>query len=134
QPGLGAAARGLHRVGSAAELAVAELLSDGGAAALSDDLFRSAAFLEAEGTTHTLRVAFDGGESLVPLIVRAIDGSDRLDASSPYGYPRGLASGTPPGAGAVDWSRTGLVSIFGRERLGAAPWLADPSRRGRVHL
>jgi Acetyltransferase (GNAT) domain len=122
-------------VGSAsAGLAVAELLSDGGAAALSDDLFRSAAYLEAEGATHTLRVAFDGGESLVPLIVREIEGSDRIDAISPYGYPGGLVDGDPPGAEGVDWTATGLVSIFGRERLAAAPWLAGASHRGRVHL
>jgi hypothetical protein len=121
-------------VESAPQLAVAELLSDGGAAALSDDLFRSAAYLEAEGTTHTLRVSFNGGESLVPLIVRSIEGSEAADATSPYGYPGGLVDGAPPGAGGVDWSQTGLVSIFGRERLGAPPWLADPSSRGRVHL
>jgi hypothetical protein len=120
-------------VGSA-DLAVAELLADGGAAALSDDLFRSAAYLEAEGTTHTLRIRFDAGESLVPLIVRSIEGSDRHDATSPYGYPGGLVSGEPPGAGGVDWSQTGLVSIFGRERLGAPSWLADASPRGRVRL
>jgi hypothetical protein len=121
-------------VGSASELADAELLSDGGAAALSDDLFRSAAYLEAEGTTHTLRISFDRGDSLVPLIVREIDGTNGADAVSPYGYPGGLVSGDPPGASGVDWSRTGLVSIFGRERLSSTPWLADPSRRGRVHL
>jgi hypothetical protein len=115
-------------------LATAELLADGGAAALSDDLFRCAAYLEAEGTTHTLRLRFDGGESLAPLIVREIDGTDRMDAISPYGYPGGLVSGEPPGAGAVDWSETGLVSLFARERLAATPWVADPSRRGRVHL
>ena len=116
------------------ELAVAELLSDGGAAALSDDLFRSAAYLEAEGTTHTLRIRSAGGESLVPLIVRGIDDGDAIDAVSPYGYPGGLVSGEPPGAGAVDWGPAGLVSIFARERLGAPPWLVDPSRKGRVHL
>jgi hypothetical protein len=115
-------------------LAVAELLSDGGVAALSDDLFRCAAYLEAEGATHTLRVTFDGGESLVPLIVREVDGSDRIDAISPYGYPGGLVGGDPPEPGGVDWSATGLVSIFGRERLGGAPWLAGGSRRGRVHV
>ena len=122
-------------MGSAsAELAVAELLADDGAATVSDDLFRCAAYLEAEGVTHTLRIAFEGGESLVPLIVREIDDSERVDASSPYGYPGGLVEGTPPAAGSVDWSATGLVSVFARERLAAAPWLADPVRRGRVHL
>jgi hypothetical protein len=121
-------------VGPAERLAVAELLADGGAAALSDDLFRCAAYLEAEGTTHTLRIRFEGGESLVPLIVRGIEGEAALDAVSPYGYPGGLVAGEPPGAGSVDWSATGLVTIFGRERLGAPPWLADPVRKGRVHV
>jgi hypothetical protein len=40
--------------------------------------------------------------------------------------------GEPPGAADVDWSSTGLVSIFGRERLAADPWLAGASERSRV--
>ena len=89
-------------------LAPAELLADGGAAAQSDDLFRCAAYLEAEGVTHTLRVTFDGGESLVPLIVREIEAGG-IDAISPYGYPGGVgrvasrpmrraSTGAPPGS------------------------------------
>ena len=107
-------------------LATAELLADGGAAAQSDDLFRCAAYLEAEGATHTLRIAFDGGESLVPLIVREIE-VGAIDAISPYGYPGGVVSGAPPDAAGVDWGPSGLVSIFARERLGAEPWLAGVS-------
>ncbi len=114
-------------------LAPAELLADGGAAAQSDDLFRFPPYLEAEGVTHTLRVSFDGGESLVPLIVREIEAGG-IDAISPYGYPGGVVSGQPPDAAGVDWSSTGLVSVFARERLGAGAWLANPTRRGRVHV
>ncbi len=114
-------------------LATAELVGDGGALARSDDLFRCATYLEAEGVTHTLRLRFAGGESLVPLCVRQID-DDRIDAISPYGYPGGLVRGLPPAAAEIDWSSTGLVSIFARERLGAEPWLADPSPRGAVRV
>jgi GNAT acetyltransferase-like protein len=110
-----------------------ELRADGGAAASSDDLFRCAAYLEAEGVTHTLRIEHDAGEALVPLIVREIEG-DAIDAISPYGYPGGMVIGEPPDSATIDWSGSGLVSIFGRERLAAPPWLADPTVRGRVHL
>ena len=113
--------------------ATAELVADGGALAQSDDLFRCAPYLEAEGVTHTLRLAFAGGESLVPLIVRDIEGGG-IDGISPYGYPGGLVRGDPPPAAGVDWTATGLVSLFARERLSATPWVADPSPRGRVHL
>jgi hypothetical protein len=114
-------------------LATAELVADAGTLASSDDFFRSAPFLEAERVTHTLRLSFPGGESLVPLVVRDIDGGG-IDASSPYGYPGGSVSGSPPTATEVDWAATGLVSIFARERLGAEPWLAEPVARGVVHV
>jgi hypothetical protein len=116
-----------------AELAAAELVADGGALARSDDLFRCAAYLDAEGVTHTLRLTFDSGESLVPLIVREIE-ADGIDAISPYGYPGGIVTGEVPKPDEVDWSATGLVSVFARERLAAPPWLAEPTARGRVHL
>jgi hypothetical protein len=32
----------------------------------------------------------------------------------------------------VDWSRVGLVTIFGRERLTGDPWLDEPRERSRV--
>ena len=71
--------------------------------------------------------------SLAPLIVREIPGTDERDAISPYGYPglaeRGAAL-TPPWSGqsrdsaldpaAVDFSATGLVSIFIRHTLARA--------------
>ncbi len=116
------------------ERAHADLIADRGVAACSDDLFRSRAFLEAEGATHTLRVASPGRTALVPLIVREIDGTDRIDAVSPYGYPGATVEGGGPAPAAddVDWSDTGLVSIFGRERLGGDPWLAGARERSRV--
>jgi hypothetical protein len=114
--------------------AEAELIADRGAAARSDDFFRSRAFLDAEGVTHTLRVRTAERTALVPLIVREIEGSEYPDAVSPYGYPGAAISGggPPPGPAEVDWSRTGLVSIFARERLRAEPWLADASERSPV--
>jgi hypothetical protein len=112
----------------------AELIADGGAAACSDDFFRSAAFLAAEGTTHTLRLVAGERTALVPLIVRDVEGAEHRDAVSPYGYPGASTSGTdePPAAAEVDWSGCGLVTIFGRERLAANPWLADPAQRSHV--
>ncbi len=125
-------------------LAAAELVADGGAGSASDDLFRCPAFLETEGVTHTLRVESPGRVASVPLIVRELD-ADRLDAVSPYAYPGASVQGDGPAAAVadVDWSAMGLVSVFGRERLAAAPWLAvgeprsqvlvhDPARERRV--
>lgn len=115
-------------------LATAELVADRGAAAESDDLFRCRVFLDAEEVTHTLRIESPERTALVPLIVREIDGSDRVDATSPYGYPGATVSGSgdAPATDEVDWSATGLVSVFGRERLAAGPWLAAPPERSRV--
>ena len=110
----------------------AELLADRGAAAESDDLFRCRAFLEAEGVTHTLRIESPDRTALVPLIVRRIEGGGRIDAISPYGYPGATVSGTGAAPADVDWSATGLVSVFGRERLAADPWLAGATERSRV--
>jgi hypothetical protein len=112
----------------------AELLADGGAAAESDDLFRCRAFLEAEAVTHTLRIESPDRNALVPLIVREIEGSERLDAISPYAYPGGVVagSGAAPAPNEVDWTQTGLVSVFGRERIAAEPWLGGARERSRV--
>jgi hypothetical protein len=118
--------------------AEAELIEDGGSAVAGPEFFRSREFLAAEGVTHTLRISTDGEDLLAPLVVREIEGGGR-DATSPYGYPGFSAS---PEAhldpAAVDWSRTGLVSLFLRHRLGSDPplrgasarnevWIADPS-------
>ena len=110
----------------------AELLPDGGAGAASDDFFRSRPFLEAEGVTHTLAA---GGLHL-PVIVREIPDSDRLDAISPYGYPGGKGSdrAAAPAPGDVDWSGTGLVSLFVRDRIGAPPCFAGGTERSVVQI
>jgi hypothetical protein len=127
---------------------IAELLADRGAAGESEEFFRCRPFLDAEGVTHTLRIAAKEGELLAPLIVREIPGSDRKDAISPYGYP-GIA---PPTAdcgvddamgaltpqskiepGAVDFSRTGLVAIFLRHALGEPP-LTGATERSVVQI
>ena len=120
--------------GGEAPGAVAELIADRGAAAASDDFFRCPAFLEAEGVTDTLRIRSGAWVANVPVIAREAPGSELRDATSPYGYPGGVVAGDDPApaAGAVDWSATGLVSIFGRERLGGEPWLANPLERSRV--
>jgi hypothetical protein len=111
----------------------ARLIEDGGAAA-SDaaQFFRSPSFLEAEAVTHTLAIE---DELHLPLIVRSIDGTDGLDAISPYGYPG--ADGTPddpPDPGGIDWSETGLVSIFVRDRIGDRTCFAGGTVRSQVHV
>jgi Acetyltransferase (GNAT) domain len=113
----------------------AELIDDRGAAAVSDDLFRSRSFLEAEGVTHTLRVTSESRTTLVPLIVRDIDGSELRDAVSPYGYPgaRVEGDGPPPDPHDVDWNQSELVSLFIRDRLGE-PTLTRASPRSTVYL
>jgi hypothetical protein len=75
------------------------------------------------------------GELRLPLIVRAIEGTDRLDAISPYGYPGGSeAPADPPDPGAIDWSETGLVSVFVRDRIGEAPCFSGGSVRAEVRV
>ena len=68
-----------------APVARAELLEDRGEGVVSAEFFRSRAFLDAEGVTHTLRIEGEGVELLAPLVVREIDGSAERDAVSPYG-------------------------------------------------
>jgi hypothetical protein len=112
----------------------AELLADGGRAAISDDFFRSEPFLAAEGTTHTLKLESDQRTALVPLIVRELEAGDGIDAISPYGYPGATVDGAggPADATDVDWTATGLLSVFGRERLVGDPWLTGSRERSRV--
>lgn len=124
--------------------ATAELIEDRGAAAESEELFRSRAFLDAEGVTHTLRIAAAEGELLAPLIVRAIPGGEGRDAISPYGYP-GMARASEidhTGVGsksdaldpaAVEWAGTGLVSVFIRHTLDEPP-LAGTAERNIVQI
>jgi hypothetical protein len=106
----------------------AELIEDRGEAAVSDEFFRSRPFLDAEGVTHTLRIETERGDLLAPLIVRKIPGSEEQDAISPYGYP-GVV-GTPPvlDPSAVDFSATGLVSLFLRHALGDPPLVGARER------
>jgi hypothetical protein len=115
----------------------AELIEDRGVAATGEEFFRSRPFLEAEGATHTLRIEAGGGELLAPLIVRGIEGTDERDAISPYGYP-GLIERTPPTPPvlepeSIDFSATGLVTIFLRHTLGDPP-LGASSERNVVQI
>jgi hypothetical protein len=115
-------------------IATAELLEDRGATALSDSFFRSREFLDAEGVTHTLRIQSGAGELLAPLLVREIDGTRERDAISPYGYPGLVESAPSPlDPSAVDFSATGLVSLFLRHRLGSPP-LSGTTQRTLVQL
>jgi Acetyltransferase (GNAT) domain len=110
----------------------AELIEDRGAAVASEEFFRSPAFLEAEGTTHTLRIETEGAELLAPLVVRPIGTGPERDATSPYGFPGFAApAGVVVDPTAVDFSATGLVSAFFRHRLGESP-LAGASPRNVV--
>jgi len=127
--------------------ATAELLADGGAAAEGEDFFRSRPFLDAEGVTHTLRIEAGDAALLAPLIVREIPGSEARDAISPYGYP-GLSivdcSIDPPMVGKklqhavdlaeVDWSATGLASVFLRHTLAEPLPLAGAAERNVVQI
>lgn len=126
--------------------ATAELIEDRGEAAVSDDFFRSRPFLDAEGVTHTLRIATGAAELLAPLILREIPGTEERDAISPYGYP-GLSSpsdvdhtqgGSMSDASidpvTVDFSTTGLVSVFIRHTLAEPPPLAAATARNVVQI
>jgi hypothetical protein len=111
----------------------ARLIADGGAAAADPgNFFRSPAFLEAEGATHTIEV--EDAALRLPAIVRSIESGERVDAISPYGYPG--ASGayeSPVDPDGIDWSETGLVSLFVRDRIGE-PFLSGGTLRNRVHI
>jgi hypothetical protein len=111
----------------------ATLIADGGAAAAEpENFFRSPAFLEAEGATHTIEVG--DGALWLPAIVRSIEGGERVDAISPYGYPGASgAYGEPIDPGGIDWSETGLVSAFVRDRIGEA-CVSGGTLRNHVHI
>ena len=118
----------------------ARLVEDGGRAASGPDFFRSPEFLGAEGVTHSLLIHEAGDETELiasaPLLVREIPGTDRHDAISPYGYP-GLAISDGPqlripfplDPAGIDFSATGLVTIFLRHVLGDEPPLASATPR-----
>jgi GNAT acetyltransferase-like protein len=111
----------------------AQLIADGGTAASDEDnFFRSNAFLEAEGATHTLEI--DGGALRLPMLVRPIEGSNRVDAISPYGYPGASGEpGKPLDPAEIDWAETGLVSVFVRDRIGDQS-LSGGTVRIHVHI
>ncbi len=125
--------------------ATAELLADRGAAAESEDLFRSRPFLDAEGVTHTLRIEAGDATLVAPLIVREIPGTPIATRSPPTAIRafRRRCSIDPPIVGkkqqqaldpaAVDWSATGLVSLFVRHTLGEPP-LAGAAERNVVQI
>jgi hypothetical protein len=115
-------------------VAVAELTEDGGAASAGDEFFRSPQFLAAEQATHTLRVECGGVELKAPLVVREIEGTSECDGVSPYGYP-GFAApdGVQLDPSSIDFSATGLVSVFIRHVLGPSP-LAGATERNIVQI
>jgi len=117
--------------------APAELIADRGMAAETLDFFRSRAFYDAEGVTHTLRIEHDGSAIALPLLVRQIPGTELSDGISPYGYPGAAVrggGGSPVDPSEVDWSNAGLVSVFVRERLGEEPCLARATPRSVVQV
>ncbi len=112
----------------------AELFEDGGERARDAAFFRSAEFQRAEQVTHSLVVAdrFAAG-----LLVRDVPGADGLaDASSAYGYPGAVVPFTPEPLDPrhVDWSGSGLVSVFLRDRIGGEPCLEGGTLRSEVQL
>ncbi len=136
-------------------IARAELLEDRGEGAVAAEFFRSRQFLDAEGATHTLRIEVADFELLAPLVVRPIADGPERDAVSPYGYPgvvvgegspghaRRSNSGeappdlprTPPALdpSAIDFSATGLVSVFIRHTLDE-PVLTGATERNVVQI
>jgi hypothetical protein len=113
--------------------AKAELLEDRGEAAADDEFFRSRPFLDAEEATHTLRIEADEGNLVAPLIVREIEGTGERDAISPYGYPGLVGPVEDLDPAAIDFSATGLVSVFLRHTLGPSP-LAGATERNVVQI
>lgn len=112
----------------------ARLISDAGsAAAEQSQFFRSPEFLAAEGVTHSLAIGPDGEGAVLPVIVREIDDAAGSDAISPYGYPGARGELAVPPAD-VDWSETGLVSLFVRDRIGPAPSLPGGTVRAEVQV
>lgn len=112
----------------------AELIEDGGERACDAAFFRSAEFQRAEQITHSLVVEdrFAAG-----LVVRDVPGADGLlDATSAYGYPGAVIPATPEPLDPrdVDWSGSGLVSVFLRDSIGGEPCLEGGTLRSEVQL
>lgn len=106
----------------------AELLEDRGEVAVDDEFFRSRPFLDAEGVTHTLRIESEEGELVAPLLVRDIPGTEERDAISPYGYPGMVGTAEELDPTSIEFSATGIVSVFIRHALGPSPLLGDTER------
>ena len=111
----------------------ARLIEDEGAGASdAEQFFRSRPFLEAEAVTHTVAV---GDELRLPVIVREIEGTERVDAISPYGYPGAdLSPEDPPDPAEIDWTGTSLVSLFVRDRIGDRPCFTGGTVRTQVNV
>ena len=64
-----------------------------------------------------------------------IPDSGLSDAISPYGYPGArLRGGSPTDPATVNWSETGLVSLFIRDRIGHPPFLSNATERSAVQV
>ena len=116
----------------------AELVADRGEAAQTADFFRSRAFYDAEGVTHTLRIqdaaAIDRASPASPRDPRHRAARMRpRHTDTPAPRCTGEA-GSPPDPAGIDWSSAGLVSVFARERLGEEPCLAGQRARSVVQV
>jgi Acetyltransferase (GNAT) domain len=112
----------------------AELFEDGGERGRSTDFFRCREFQEAENVTHSLVVE---GRFAAAVVLREIPGAGgALDAASAYGYPGAVVPATPEplDPGEVDWSGTGLVTVFLRDSIGGEPCLEGGTLRSEVQL
>jgi hypothetical protein len=112
----------------------AELVEDGGERARSADFFRSYQFQRVEGVTHSLVI---GDRFAAGLVVRDIPAESGLrDATSAYGYPGAIvpAAPEPLEPAQVDWSGTGLVSVFLRDSIGGEPCLEGGTLRSEVQI
>ena len=121
--------RGLHRLGGRWRRRLRLFRADGGEAARSDDFFR-------------LRGVSSGAERTTPHPAGwgARNAADRSAGTCPAAsstrylaiWPirgRRWARGTTLEPGEIDWSGTGLVSVFVRDRIGGEPALAGATER-----
>jgi hypothetical protein len=80
--------------------------------------FHQLAFDNGEGDPVLITWGDGSNAAALPLVVRAIPSTDRVDATSVYGYPGPLFNGPPRGADPVALAEAlgelGLVSVFSR--------------------
>ena len=115
----------------------ARLIEDLGLEASDAEFFRSAEFFAAEGVTHTLAI----GDAMRGTRHRSRDrgcGSCRRDLSlwisgrpSPSCASRWVRASRPQ---QIDWSETGLVSVFVRDRIGESRTFAGGTVRNLVQI